>query len=43
MAKKYWSVHPKITLPSTELQYSPESACLSGIPKIQKLLKKRTP
>jgi hypothetical protein len=30
MAKKYWSVRPKITLPSTELQYSPESACLSS-------------
>jgi hypothetical protein len=43
MAKKYSSVRPKITLPLAELQYSLESAWLPGIPKIQKLLRKRTP
>jgi hypothetical protein len=43
MAKEYSSVRPKIALPLAELQYSLESACLPGIPKNSKLLRKRTP
>jgi hypothetical protein len=43
MAKKHSSARPKITSPLPELQYSLESACLPGIPEIQKLVRKRTP